>query len=965
MPYTATYRIGYSVGVTELTAGSNVFTSQTSPYVSTLSGSVLKYTSDDSIIVTNFTSTGNSILTTGDMFISAPVSNTDFYGGYRGSVLNCQEIIGGNIIGQVLSLNTINVQTNATTTGNLTAGYLYAEKALTFGNTISAGNIYAGSYIGRVTGASVSTLGSLTATSTITLTSNTTGNILTTGTVTGSGTSFGNLIAGSNNVTVTAPGFVSYGDSLFSNVTVSGQAQVNRLVAGTIVGTFTSGPANSLVSSAPLTMYGPIVGGVRGDIQTSGRVFTNEYIGRLDTTQPIEASTVYSNVSAASLSAYTNNLTGVTISGSLVGPVQSWSNNVTVGQVQASQVFVGQMSFTDVVLTSGNLTAQTFIGAFSGQNVITSGTVTSTAGNLFGILRGSNVVTLTDSLVSNAIFATVVTYANSIPTINVTAGSIIAGSMNTFTNSISTSRVSGNFVGPLTSTGTDIFSTGSVQAKNFIGLIDAGSNTIQTTGSVFTQLGLVGNINTFANSIVTQGVIAGTFYGKYNGLGPIRSNALLTVTGTSSISNIIGGSNTITVTGTMSGNFIGAIQTYGNTISATGGLSGNIVTARFTAFQNNIVTDAQLSYGKDLTKSNYGNVASYSNVLPIQRSLAHYYSNVVSRQPWWSTSSTPMVSYVYTQGLSGYSSGVLLPDGRVIMVPGTSFNVGVFDTKTGIFSNVIPTGLSPRPTGWGWTSGVLLPNSNVAFLPGSNNYIGIYDPYNHVVSLGPFISTSDAFRGGVLLPNGNVLCIPYNTFVFTEFNPENPSAAVRQATIGGPGSSPFLWSGTLLPNGNVICAPYSGNFVLYDYRLPSPSVSTDLVISFSNKHAGSVLLPSGNVLCVPNAAGYGIGQVSPAGVYSNTVSSFNFGLAGYQGACLLGNGKVLFGPGSGSNAALYDTYSDTASNVQVGLGYGAPLTLPDGRAILPPVTSSLGVAIVSGVTQINEHLTTSSYFNKF
>jgi len=86
------------------------------------------------------------------MSLSAPPSNTDFYGGYTGSVINCSEIIGGNIIGQVLSLNTINVQTDAQTTGNVSSGYLIALKANTFTNTITANSIYAGSFIGKVTG---------------------------------------------------------------------------------------------------------------------------------------------------------------------------------------------------------------------------------------------------------------------------------------------------------------------------------------------------------------------------------------------------------------------------------------------------------------------------------------------------------------------------------------------------------------------------------------------------------------------------------------------------------------------------------------------------------------------------------------------------------------------------------------------------------------------------------------------
>ena len=959
MPYSTTFRIGYGIGVTELVTSSNVYSSQASPVVGTLVGSMLSQ--PPGITVTNFTSTGNSILTTGNMSLSAPPSNTDFYGGYTGSVINCSEIIGGNIIGQVLSLNTINVQTDAQTTGNVSSGYLIALKANTFTNTITANSIYAGSFIGKVTGESVSTQQSLVASSAIVASSNLTGNILTSGTFTGSSVCSGNLIAGSNSVTTT--GDIRLLNDIYSNISVSGQATLNRLVSQSIIGQFT-GYGNVLTTSGILTATGGIIGGVQGDITSSGRFITNQYTGRLESSQPIEVSTLYGNVSAASLSAYTNNLTGVNVSGRVVGEVRTYANTISAASVIASQVFVGQMSFTGAMVTTGNIIATTFTGGFSGENVITSGSLTLSNGRLFGSLGGSNIVGVTSQVISNALTGTIVTYANSIPSINVTAGAIIADSMNTFSNTISLSRVSGNFVGPLTSTGTDIFSTGSVQAKNFVGDIDAGSNTIQTTGIVTTLTGLNGSINTFANSIVTQGLATGTFVGKYNGVGPIISNAAMTISGTSSVGSLTGGANTITVNGIISGNYIGAIQTFGNTIVATGGLSGNLIFSRVTAYQNDIVTDSTISYGKDLIKSNYGNVASYSNVLPIQTSLAYYYSNVVTRQPWWSTTSSPNVSYMYTEGQTGFSAGVLLPDGKVVMVPSTSRSIGIYDTKTNIFSNALPSGLTALASGWGWNSGVLLQNSNVAFIPGSNNYIGIYDPYRNAISLGPFISTTDAFRGGVLLPNGNVLCIPYNTFVFTEFNPDDPGAAVRNASIGGPGNSPYLWSGTLMPNGNVICAPHSGNFVIYDYRQALPSKTTDLNVVFFNKHTGSVLLPSGNVLCVPGASGYRLAQVSPAGVYSNAVSTVS-GTGNYQGACILGNGKVLFGPGTGTNIGVYDIYTDTIATVPIESGYGVPIALPDGRAILPPRTSLYGVAIVSGVTQINEHLPTSSYFNKF
>jgi hypothetical protein len=963
MPYSATYSIGYGIGVTELVVKSNVYSSQAAPLTNFLGGSLLKSTP---VTVTNFTSTGNSIVTTGNMTMSAPPSQTDFYGGFTGNVINCSEIIGGNVIGQVLSLNSITVGANVITTGNVIALVSRATRSNAYTNLISASNIYTGTYIGTVTGQSVSTLASLTALSTLTVGTNLIGNVITTGTVTVTGQVTGNILAGSNTITATAQNATfnrSVGDItvLGSNVSPFRTTVVN---AGTLVGSMT-GYSNNITTSGDITTGLGYIGAFRGDILGSGQFITNEYVGKVTSSVPIFASTITGSVSANSLTAYTNNLSGAQISSNsaLIGEIRSYANSIVTGVVTASQVFVATMSITNQIITSGNVTATTLIGSFTGLNVITSGTLTSSGGNLYGRLIGSNTVTVTDSVVSNQMTGTIVTYANVIPATIVTSPNITAGSMNTFTNTVTVSRVSGSFVGPVSSTGIDIVSSGSVIAKNFIGLIDAGSNNITTSGIVLTNEGIQGNINTFANNISTQGLITGTFFGKYNGVGPITSNANIVVSGISNMFTL-SSTGTIFVEGTISGNYTGAIQTFGNSIVSTGGLSGNLIFSRITAFQNSIINDAGISYGKNMLKSNYGNVSSYANITPIQTSISHYYSNVFSRQPWWSTTSSPTVSYVSTDNQTGYSSCVLMPDGRVVLVPGASKNIGIFDTKTSLFSNVVPTGLSPAASGWGWNSGVLLPNSNIAFLPGSNNHIGIYNPYLNTISLGPLILTNDAFRGGILLPNGNVLCIPYNTFSFSEFNPNQPSLSLRNSAIGGPGNSPYQFSGTLLPNGNVICAPHSGNFVLYDYRRALPAVSTNLNTVFFEKHSGSVLLPSGNVLCVPTASGYRLAQVSPAGVYSNTVSTVA-GNGFYRHACLLGHGKVLFGPGTGTDIGVYDIYADTLTNISINAGYGGITALPDGRAVLAPQTSLFGVALVSGVTQLNEHLSTSSYFNKF
>jgi hypothetical protein len=330
------------------------------------------------------------------MTMTAPPSQTDFYGGFTGNVINCSEIIGGNVIGQVLSLNSITVGSNVVTTGNIIALVSIANRVNAYTNLISAANIYTGTYIGTVTGQSVSTLASLTALSTLTVGTNLIGNVITTGTVTVTGQVTGNILAGSNTITATAQNATfnrSVGDIRVqgSNVSPFRTAVMN---AGTLVGSMT-GYSNNITTSGDITTGLGYIGAFRGDILGSGQFITNEYVGKISSSVPISASIVTGSVSANSLTAYTNNLSGYQISSNtaLIGEIRSYANSVVTGSLTASQVFVATMSFTDQITTSGNVTATTLIGSFTGLNVITSGTLTSSGGNLLGRLIGSNVVT--------------------------------------------------------------------------------------------------------------------------------------------------------------------------------------------------------------------------------------------------------------------------------------------------------------------------------------------------------------------------------------------------------------------------------------------------------------------------------------------------------------------------------------------------------------------------------------------
>ena len=60
-----------------------------------------------------------------------------------------------------------------------------------------------------------------------------------------------------------------------------------------------------------------------------------------------------------------------------------------------------------------------------------------------------------------------------------------------------------------------------------------------------------------------------------------------------------------------------------------------------------------------------------------------------------------------------------------------------------------------------FTGGVLMPNGKVCLVPYTSDYVGIYDPIANTYTQGPSAVAADyAFEGGVLMPNGKVCLVP-------------------------------------------------------------------------------------------------------------------------------------------------------------------------------------------------------------
>jgi hypothetical protein len=110
-----------------------------------------------------------------------------------------------------------------------------------------------------------------------------------------------------------------------------------------------------------------------------------------------------------------------------------------------------------------------------------------------------------------------------------------------------------------------------------------------------------------------------------------------------------------------------------------------------------------------------------------------------------------------------YTGGVLLPDGRVVLVPWNAAVVGIYDPATNSFvaGPTVRTVGDTALTGE-YRGGVLLPDGRVVFVPFSAGAVGLYDPATNTFVAGPAVEAAgdNKYQGGVLLPDGRVVFVP-------------------------------------------------------------------------------------------------------------------------------------------------------------------------------------------------------------
>lgn len=342
-----------------------------------------------------------------------------------------------------------------------------------------------------------------------------------------------------------------------------------------------------------------------------------------------------------------------------------------------------------------------------------------------------------------------------------------------------------------------------------------------------------------------------------------------------------------------------------------------------------------------------------------------------AKRGWWSKATTPVFSTITASGTliaNGYTSGVLIPDGRVIFVPTDASTIGIFNPFTNLYS------LGPSATGY--CCGVLIPDGRVVCVPRDAANIGIYSPTTNSIQLitpgaslpgGVF---SFQYQGGVLLPNGNVAFIPFKANNIGIFNPLTSTFSVLTTNV--PTSTDKYQGGVLLPDGRVICVPFSiGTIGIYTPAADASGLGTFTNTSVSaTGYDGGVLLPDGRVVFAPYTATT-IGLYTPGTGEGTFTTASGITLASgdkYIGGTLLPDGTVLLTNWGGTDMRLYDPIANTTSIPITGItvySYRNGVLIPDGRVICPPGNVDGKIGIVSGFSPVSVERCLHPCFNAF
>jgi hypothetical protein len=320
----------------------------------------------------------------------------------------------------------------------------------------------------------------------------------------------------------------------------------------------------------------------------------------------------------------------------------------------------------------------------------------------------------------------------------------------------------------------------------------------------------------------------------------------------------------------------------------------------------------------------------------------------------------------------GFSGCVLMPNGKVCLVPDTAAYVGIYDPSSNTYTN--------GPIASGFSGGVLLPNGKVCLIPTTSGYVGIYDPVANTYASDCATPAEAQYQGGVLLPSGKVCMVPWYSAhsasfspVILVYDPATHSITPCDMSADVMTVPPFFSGGVLLPDGKVCLVTHYNIHRIYVYNPGDNTYTRGPYVPDANGCAfsGGVLLSDGKVCLVPHDST----NVCVYDPTSNTLSAQcerGGGWSDFAGGVLMPNGKVCFVPHSWGFVSIYDPVTNTYTNgparepmvVPKYFAYSGGVMLPNGKILFAnKAAACLGLYDTGMPTSLASCL--SPHFNKF
>ena len=448
------------------------------------------------------------------------------------------------------------------------------------------------------------------------------------------------------------------------------------------------------------------------------------------------------------------------------------------------------------------------------------------------------------------------------------------------------------------------------------------------------------------------------YYFSNVGIGTSAVSANLTVTGNVYASNAIHTANIVAAGFTSnSTNTVFNFDTID--IPFLGATTLNVAS---TTNVYSLTSQTTINYSEDLFKRGPYLMPTTANAAAITGWISATCNAASQTASFWSATSAPVYSNAApgAKGSGDYVGGVLIPDGRVVMVPYTSSNVGIFNAATGTFSAVVPSGAAITGSGQ-YAGGVLAPTGNVFMIPSNATGVGVFNPMTSAFST---FGSATGFFGGVLAPTSatgavRVIMAP---LAATTVGIVDPVALTYTAGVAATG-----YVGTvLLPSGLVVLVPYSAANISVYNPVTNTITSTLAHGQGAGAFAGGALLPNGNVLFFPSGSANIIVYNPSTNTIAATVAHGQ-GSGAYQGGVLTPSGNVVMVSFSAPYHGLFNPLTSTFSTFgisQTGSKFASAILVPDGRVVCPPFTYA-NVGVISTVTPAPVEFCRSPYFNKY